>query len=154
MRDISKQGGGLQYAVAQRGGISKIRSLSARNQSDIEISVTFNDSGVKWFYSLVFAQNGHGNHEIYVKKELIKKNETELLCRPTGADKADPELLTQTHLEQITTNKEFREISRFFKGGRHSHCRKCVFQFYFIIIAELWHSCQNIAFFGIGKRIL
>jgi predicted ATPase len=121
MRDITKQGGGLQYAVAQRGGISKIRSLSARNQSDIEISVTFNDSGVKWFYSLVFAQNGHGNHEIYVKKELIKKNETELLCRPTGADKADPELLTQTHLEQITTNKEFREISRFFSSIGYLH---------------------------------
>jgi predicted ATPase len=33
MRDIVKHGGGLQYAVSQRGGISKIRCLSARERS-------------------------------------------------------------------------------------------------------------------------
>ena len=121
MRDITKQGGGLQYAVAQRGGMSKIRSLSARNQSDIEISITFDDSGTKWLYSLVFAQNGHGNHEIFVKKELIKKDENILLCRPLESDKEDSELLTQTHLEQITTNKDFREINRFFSSVSYLH---------------------------------
>ena len=121
MRDITKQGGGLQYAVAQRGGVSKIRSLSARKQSDIEISITFDDSGVKWFYSLVFAQNGHGNHETVIKQEIIKKNDETILCRPTPDDITDPELLTQTHLEQITTNKDFREINRFFSSVKYLH---------------------------------
>lgn len=121
MRDITKQGGGLQYAVAQRGGVSKIRSLSARKQSDVEISITFDDSGVKWFYSLVFAQNGHGNHETVVKQEVIKKNDETILSRPTDDDRADPELLTQTHLEQITTNKDFREINRFFSSVKYLH---------------------------------
>lgn len=121
MRDITKQGGGLQYAVAQRGGISKIRNLSARNKSDIEISITFDDAGTKWLYFLVFAQSGHGNHEIFVEKELIKKDANVLLCRPLESDKSDPELLTQTHLEQITTNKEFREINRFFSSISYLH---------------------------------
>lgn len=121
MRDITKQGGGFQYAVAQRGGVSKIRSLSARKQSDIEISITFDDSGVKWFYSLVFVQNGHGNHETVIKQEIIKKNDETILCRPTPDDITDPELLTQTHLEQITTNKDFREINRFFSSVKYLH---------------------------------
>ena len=121
IRDITKQGGGFQYAVAQRGGVSKIRSLSARKQSDIEISITLDDSGIKWFYSLVFAQNGHGNHETIVKKEIIKKDNEILLCRPTEEDKIDSELLTQTHLEQITTNKDFREINRFFSSLKYLH---------------------------------
>ena len=121
MRDITKQGGGFQYAVAQRGGVSKIRSLSARKQSDVEISITFDDSGVKWFYSLVFAQNGHGNHETVVKQEVIKKNDETILSRPTPDDITDPELLTQTHLEQITTNKDFREINRFFSSVKYLH---------------------------------
>ena len=121
MRDITKQGGGLQYAVAQRGGVSKIRSLSARKQSDVEISITFDDSGVKWFYSLVFAQNGHGNHETVIKQEIIKKNDETILSRPTPDDITDPELLTQTHLEQITTNKDFREINRFFSSVKYLH---------------------------------
>ena len=121
MRDITKQGGGFQYAVAQRGGVSKIRSLSARKQSDIEISITFDDSGVKWFYSLVVAQNGRGNHETVIKQEIIKKNDETILCRPTPDDITDPELLTQTHLEQITTNKDFREINRFFSSVKYLH---------------------------------
>ena len=121
IRDITKQGGGFQYAVAQRGGVSKIRSLSARKQSDIEISITLDDSGIKWFYSLVFAQNGHGNHETIVKKEIIKKYNEIFLCRPTEVDKIDSELLTQTHLEQITTNKDFREINRFFSSLKYLH---------------------------------
>ena len=32
LRDVAKQGGGLQSAVEERGGITKIRSLSARTK--------------------------------------------------------------------------------------------------------------------------
>ncbi len=39
LRDIAKPGGGLQKAVTDRGGISKIRSLAARTFPDVEIEV-------------------------------------------------------------------------------------------------------------------
>ena len=45
LRDIAKQpGGGLQEAVQKRGGISKIRCLSARSDPEIGISVFLSDS--------------------------------------------------------------------------------------------------------------
>ncbi len=37
LRDIAKQGGGLQKAVADRGGLSKIRCLAARRYPDVEL---------------------------------------------------------------------------------------------------------------------
>jgi len=45
LRDIAKPGGGLQQAVSQRGGLSKIRCLAARREPDVEISVQLADDG-------------------------------------------------------------------------------------------------------------
>ena len=39
LRDISKQSGGLQSAVEERGGITKIRCLAARAQTNVCITV-------------------------------------------------------------------------------------------------------------------
>jgi len=39
LRDIAKQGGGLQKAVRDRGGLSKIRCLSARREPQVEIEI-------------------------------------------------------------------------------------------------------------------
>ena len=39
LRDITKRGGGLQQAVQDRGGLSKIRCLAARKEPDVEIEV-------------------------------------------------------------------------------------------------------------------
>ncbi|HUQ93914.1 MAG TPA: AAA family ATPase, partial [Bryobacteraceae bacterium] len=38
LRDIAKPGGGLQRAISQRGGVSKVRCLAARKEPDIELS--------------------------------------------------------------------------------------------------------------------
>src|SRR4030042_925642 len=43
LRDIAKPGGGLQKAVTERGGLSKIRCLAARQNPDIEIKVKLSD---------------------------------------------------------------------------------------------------------------
>lgn len=40
MRDIVKQGGGLQAAVALRGGLKKIRCLAARQRTEVCIDWT------------------------------------------------------------------------------------------------------------------
>jgi len=44
-----------------------------------------------------------------------------LLSRPNNKDKRDSELLTQTHLEQVNTNREFRGLADFFAKVRYLH---------------------------------
>lgn len=121
LRDITKQGGGLQYAISSRGGLSKIRSLSARKEPDVEISITVQDGDTKWFYLLNIVQENRGLHSIKVAKEIVKKNDAILVERPNNNDKDDAEQLTQTYLEQITTNKEFRDLVKFFSNIQYLH---------------------------------
>ena len=39
LRDVVRRGGGLQQAVEERGGLTKIRCLAARKEPDVEIEV-------------------------------------------------------------------------------------------------------------------
>jgi predicted ATPase len=122
MRDIVKHGGGLQYAVSQRGGISKIRCLAARGQPQVGIDIDFqDDNNSKWSYKLVLRQQTRGNRNTIIEQEIMIKDGIKCLGRPDAEDKADKERLTQTHLEQITTNKEFREIVRFLESIKYMH---------------------------------
>ena len=51
LRDISKPGGGLQRAITQRGGLSKVRCLAARREPDVEIEVELSENGSAPQYS-------------------------------------------------------------------------------------------------------
>jgi predicted ATPase len=122
MRDIVKHGGGLQYAVTLRGGISKIRCLSARKEPNIKIDVEFlDDKNILWNYILKIGQQTRGNRNVIIQQETMSKDGAKILDRPDEQDKADDERLTQTHLEQITTNKEFRDIVRFLESIKYMH---------------------------------
>src|SRR5271170_3789489 len=67
MRDIVKQAGGLQNAVEQRGGVSKIRCLAARQQSYVAIEIHISDTEKSekplWIYHLSFKHSGGGIFE-------------------------------------------------------------------------------------------
>src|SRR5438552_19008881 len=54
LRDVAKHGGGLQRAIVQRGGISKIRCLAARRAPDVEIEVELSEKGSSpdWRYAV------------------------------------------------------------------------------------------------------
>jgi predicted ATPase len=119
MRDIVKHGGGLQYAVSQRGGISKIRCLSAREKSDIVIEIE--DDNTQWKYYLSLTQESRGSRNIVIRKETITKDGQIKLERPDEDDKNDKERLIQTHLEQISTNKDFRNIVEFLNSIQYMH---------------------------------
>lgn len=123
-RDIAKRGGGLQQAVEERGGLSKIRCLAARQKPDVNIEVHLaEDSGKepKWIYSIGIKQEPRGyRRPILVYERVLKGNET-VLDRPDEDDKNDPDRLTQTHLEQINANEKFREISKFFETVHYLH---------------------------------
>jgi predicted ATPase len=49
------------------------------------------------------------------------KNGIPCITRPDADDEKDEERLTQTHLEQISTNKEFREIVKFLSSIQYMH---------------------------------
>jgi predicted ATPase len=124
VRDIAKPAGGLQFAVRQRGGLSKIRCLAAREHPDVEITLTLSDifDGLKtWKYALSIKQEPRGNRLPYINFERVWANDKLILDRPESEDKHDRALLTQTHLEQISANHDFREISDFFESVRYLH---------------------------------
>lgn len=124
LRDISKPGGGLQNAVLERGGISKIRCLSARQFPDVEVQIHISDYSSTipvWKYSIGIKQETRGYRQPFLTHERVWKNDHLILDRPNKEDKNDNERLTQTHLEQINANKDFREINRFLESVVYLH---------------------------------
>jgi predicted ATPase len=124
LRDLAKpEGGGLQKAVRDRGGLSKIRCLAARKDPEIAIEATLAETGSKplWRYELGIKQQPRGERLPYVSYERVWRDGEQILARPGPEDLADEARLTQTHLEQINANKNFREVARFFQSITYLH---------------------------------
>ena len=125
LRDIVKaEGGGFQKAVKDRGGVSKIRSLAARRDPEVTIEIHLadeSDSPTIWKYGLGFRQETRGYRRTYLTHERVWKNGKQLLNRPNAEDEADQDRLTQTFLEQINVNADFREIARFLQTITYMH---------------------------------
>lgn len=125
LRDIAaRQGGGLQKAVKDRGGISTIRCLAARRFPNIEIEVHLAEAAGKeplWKYAIGIKQETRGYRQPILAYEQVWQEKKLLLNRPDEQDKKDKIRLTQTHLEQINANERFREISEFFESVLYLH---------------------------------
>ncbi|MEY3867373.1 MAG: hypothetical protein RLZZ338_1264 [Cyanobacteriota bacterium] len=124
LRDLAKDGGGLQKAASDRGGVSKIRSLSARRYSDVEIEIHLSDSNAEnplWRYGLGIKHRKGGKNEPIVAYERVWKGDQQIIDRPNQEDKNDELRLTQTYLEQINANAEFREIPKFLESILYLH---------------------------------
>ena len=125
LRDIAKvENGGLQKAVADRGGMTKIRNLAARRDPDIAIEVRFSEpeKGREiWRYELGLKQQARGNRHTLITHERVVRDEVVLLDRPNEDDLEDIVRLTQTYLEQITANRDFQDIARFFQTITYHH---------------------------------
>ncbi|PKN22588.1 MAG: chromosome segregation protein SMC [Betaproteobacteria bacterium HGW-Betaproteobacteria-18] len=127
LRDVAKaEGGGLQKAVKDRGGITKLRSLLARKDPEVSIEVEISeriDTPPLWRYVLSFRSEGKGRQRLVVSKEQVVdlKTAKDLILRPNLEDKKDTDRLTQTYLEQINTNKDFRAVSEFFSNVTYLH---------------------------------
>ncbi|MCI0494984.1 AAA family ATPase, partial [candidate division KSB1 bacterium] len=123
-RDIAKAGGGLQKAVSDRGGISKIRCLSARRDPNIELELHLSNSDKDqplWRYAIGIKQEVRGYRQPYLSYERVWKENKQIINRPDIVDNTDRLRLTQTHLEQINANAEFREISKFLESVLYLH---------------------------------
>jgi len=125
LRDIAKtEGGGLQKAIRDRGGISKVRCLAARKQPDIVVELRLAESSndpVSWRYSLGIKQQTRGERLPYISHEKVWRQDQEIITRPNDDDRKDEARLTQTYLEQISANADFREISRFLRSVTYLH---------------------------------
>jgi predicted ATPase len=142
LRDIAKQSGGLQTAVEERGGITKIRCLSARTQTNVSITVELgnpNEEQNIWRYHLEFTNVDPAAIVDIGSNFLCDSKGQFLFCNKSPAkiiaeevysyqekkyvqqrsdkdDGEDIETLKQTHLEQATANKKFRELQAFFQN--------------------------------------
>ena len=125
LRDIATaDGGGLQKAVKDRGGVSKLRSLAARRDPEISLKVALSESSetpVAWHYDLGIKQEPRGNRRVLVTHECVWHGTEKVLDRPDDDDRSDPERLSQTYLEQINTNQTFREVAHFFHSTTYLH---------------------------------
>jgi predicted ATPase len=118
LRDLASPiGGGFQQAVLSRGGVGEIRSFAATRNANVSIEATLGDDEVpnRWSYVIQFGAGKDASSPCVVR-EVVRclGAETPLVARPDAQDVGDPMLLTETHLEQVSANREFRAIAEFF----------------------------------------
>ncbi|MGB8980465.1 MAG: AAA family ATPase [Anaerolineales bacterium] len=125
LRDIAKsEGGGLQKAVKDRGGVSKLRCLAARSDPEISIDVQISEDvggPILWRYVLGIKQEIRGFRQPYVSFERVWRDGERIINRPDKEDNSDEERLKQTYLEQVNTNKDFRDVARFLSSITYLH---------------------------------
>ncbi len=121
LRDLASSGGGFQEAIGRRGGVSAIRCLAARRYPDVEIHVELQqaDDMPLWVYELAFKQDQQQRPQ--VSRERVLRDGAVVLERPNDEDLGDPARLTQTYLEQVNVNREFRDLATFFASIRYLH---------------------------------
>jgi predicted ATPase len=120
LHDIASVGGGLEAAVRKRQGVSKLRALAARRSPDIVIKVDLGaTNGDSWQYWLAIGNDSKQRPRI--KREVVSLNGKQLVDRPNKLDEDDPERLTQTYLQQVNVNKEFRPVTDLFASIRYLH---------------------------------
>lgn len=122
LRDIADpRGGGFQSAVTRRGGVSQIRSLHARRYPNavIEVQLELDGDPKRWTYRLEFSQDNQRTAK--VSKEQVWRGRSLIVDRPTLEDVADPSRMTQTYLQQVNANKEFRVVAEALAQIRYLH---------------------------------
>lgn len=121
--EIAASGGGLASAMERRGGLSKVRSLFARNHQGgrLIIDLNLNDGDDIWRYRLSIRGEKGGLNRPIVDEERVDRNGELLLQRPDHDDERDAVRLTQTHLEQIAANQKFRPLADYFAKVQYFH---------------------------------
>jgi len=124
LRDLAKPGGGLQKAITDRGGVSKIRCLSARSNPKVEIAISLSNSSNQeptWRYEIGITQQTRGYRQPILSYERVWKGNVKIIDRPDEQDQKDELRLTQTFLEQVNANAEFREVVKFLESFLYLH---------------------------------
>ena len=124
LRDVARPGGGIQKALSDRGGLSKVRCLSARKDPVVHLEIVLSGMGTvepTWRYSLGIRQEPRGYRRTIVEYEEAWQGDNLVLRRPDRDDRLDSERLTQSHLEQINSNQAFRPVAKFLDAALYIH---------------------------------
>ncbi len=71
LRDLVNVGGGLEKAVADRGGVSRLRSLAARRHPGIVIDVQIGENDeISWRYRIGIVQDNNSRPFLKRRKSL------------------------------------------------------------------------------------
>lgn len=119
LREIADPQGGFQRAVAAQKGVSQIRSLHARRYPNVVIDVVISTDTAPWNYRIEFTQDNQ--RRPIIARELVRLGRSVVIDRPDDEDKKDPSRLTQTYLEQVNANREFRVVNDFLAQVRYLH---------------------------------
>lgn len=132
IRDVAIKG--LQQAVQDRGGVSKIRCLAAREKPSIKLEFFVTDfSGPgdveggaaqdEWRYLLEFKHTGGGiqKSEARIVREAVYHNGLNVLERGPELAGEDEETLKFTFLQQPNANRNFKPLFRFFSDVQYLH---------------------------------
>ncbi len=125
LRDLSQPGGGFQEAVLRRGGLTRVRNLAARNFNHghilIRVQLGDDEEPNQWEYEVAFRGEPRGLHRPVVVRERVSRAGDLVLERPDSDDSGDADRLTQTALEQVNANREFRAVADFLASVRYVH---------------------------------
>ena len=126
LRDIVKSRGRRLFRKPSKTEGVSLKSVVWQRGRDPEVTIEIHladesDSPTIWKYGLGFRQETRGYRRTYLTHERVWKNGKQLLNRPNAEDEADQDRLTQTFLEQINVNADFREIARFLQTITYIH---------------------------------
>jgi predicted ATPase len=85
----------------------------------VRVTIGTDDQPAAWRYELHFSQDTQKRP--IIKSERVLKQGNEVFVRPDGSDKSDPARLSQTYLEQVHANQQFRGIADFFASVQYLH---------------------------------
>ena len=85
------------------------------------IAISDDQDQSSWSYQLTFTAEPRGRHRPILRREVVERDGQTVLSRPTEEDKEDPERMTQTYLEQVNANREFRAIVEYLGSIRYLH---------------------------------
>lgn len=124
VRDIVSVGGGFQEAVAKRGGVGEIRSFAATKNPAVKLEFDLGDDAQpkQWTYALKFnAMHKLKDKPPRILEEIVLIAGAKRIGRPDKDDDKDEKRLSQTALQQVNVNKDFRPIADFFSSVRYLH---------------------------------
>lgn len=112
LRDIARYG--FQKAIISvRGGVENIKYINSEKSSDISLIIDIDNT---YQYKIAFEINDE--NKALIKEEalyrLIEGKWETIFSRPDEGDKGDPLRLTQSALEQVNQNSNFRDLCTFF----------------------------------------
>jgi predicted ATPase len=122
LSEIARPGsGGLQAAVEARGGFSSLRCLQARTQPYVEFvaDVGNDDETSRWKYQLRINVEKREKFPTVVHEKVWQAGH---LIKDRSRHNNDDALeFSQTFMEQVGANKDFRELAEFFGSCRYLH---------------------------------